>query len=131
MRLIDADKLNLWTALRPYCSSDVCCEVTDIINNAPTVNPYEWISVEDRLPEIEKTHIKDGNRWFDKSIRVLCVCKQKSGKVMVKEGYYELYTHVDGTKSNAPYWKIPGSIDKVTHWMPLPEPPINKEINND
>ena len=46
MRLIDADKLNLWTALRPYCSSDVCCEVTDIINNAPTVNPYEWISVE-------------------------------------------------------------------------------------
>ena len=38
MRLIDADKLNLWTALRPYCSSDVCCEVTDIINNAPTVS---------------------------------------------------------------------------------------------
>lgn len=51
MRLIDADKLYLWTALRPYCSSDVCCEVTDIINNAPTINPYEWISVEDRLPE--------------------------------------------------------------------------------
>ena len=49
-RLIDADKLNLWTALRPYCSSSVCCEVTDIINNTPTVNPYEWIRVEDRLP---------------------------------------------------------------------------------
>ena len=132
MRLIDADKLNrkkkyiFQTQGGCFPKSDWFIKADDIFA-APTVNPYEWISVEDRLPETEKTHIKDGNRWFDKSIRVLCVCKQKSGKVMVKEGYYELYTHADGTKSNAPYWRIPGSIDEVTHWMPLPEPPINNE----
>lgn len=77
----------------------------------------EWISVEDRLPEPE-TPIK----WRDykgyKSVRVLCVCKQKSGKILIKEGFYEKWEHND-----EPYWKIPGSIDSVTHWMPLPEPP--------
>lgn len=85
----------------------------------PTVNPYEWISVKDRLPEVD--HNKKGNRWYDSvSIRVLCACKQRSGKKMVKEGYCEF--HSDGSA----FWRIPGSIDSVTHWMPLPTPPIEK-----
>lgn len=74
----------------------------------------EWISVDERLPELE-----DGRNWGNhrpKSIRVLCVCQQRSGKTFVKEGYYELF-------SNKPCWRIPGSIDSVTHWMPLPKPP--------
>ena len=77
----------------------------------------EWISVEDRLPEIETENIRKRNRCYSESIRVLCVCKQKSGKVMVKEGYCRIYDddHIS--------WKIPGSIDSVTHWMPLPQPP--------
>lgn len=77
----------------------------------------EWISVDERLPELE-----DGRNWGNysaRSIRVLCVCKQRKGKVFVKEGYYELF-------SNKPCWRIPGSIDSVTHWMPLPEPPKMK-----
>ena len=82
----------------------------------------EWISVDDKLPEIETANIKEYSRHYSKSVRVLCVCKQKSGKVMVKEGYYE--TSSDGTRI---YWKIPGSIDLVTHWMPLPEPPKEDE----
>ena len=82
----------------------------------------EWISVDDMLPEIETTNIKEYSRHYSKSVRVLCVCKQKSGKVMVKEGYYE--TSSDGKRI---YWKIPGSIDSVTHWMPLPEPPMEDE----
>lgn len=73
----------------------------------------EWISVEERLPEIEDDR-KGGHR--PRSIRVLCVCQQKSGKRFVKEGYYELF-------NNTPCWRIPGSIDDVTHWMPLPKPP--------
>lgn len=79
----------------------------------------EWISVEDRLPEVDCSAVNYG-RKFQKSIRVLCACKQKSGKVMVKEGYCEVY-------KDTAYWKIPGSIDSVTHWMPLPPPPIEKE----
>lgn len=75
----------------------------------------EWISVEDRLPEIElgkKGRYNDGSV----SIRVLCACRQDSGKLMVKEGYCEFCSH-------GHYWRIPGSIDSVTHWMYLPKHP--------
>lgn len=77
----------------------------------------EWISVNDKLPEIEKEE-KRGDHKIKKSVRVLCACKQKSGKVLVKEGYYHIWDW-----SGEPYWRIPGNIDSVTHWMPLPEPP--------
>lgn len=77
-----------------------------------------WIDVKNSLPEIETTNFKRGNNRYSKSVRVLCVCKQKSGKRMVKEGYYET-----STRNNMPFWRIPGSIDEVTHWQPLPELP--------
>lgn len=84
----------------------------------------EWISVDERLPDLEPTLIKYGSMGYkQKSIRVLCACKQKSGKVMVKEGYYEVWVE---NPSHA-CWRIPGSIDSVTHWMPLPAPPTEKE----
>lgn len=85
-------------------------------------NQSEWISVEDRLPEVATTEKGWGDHKVQKSVRVLCVCKQKSGKILVKEGYYELLDY-----SDKPYWRIPGSIDSVTHWMPLPTPPTEKE----
>ena len=78
----------------------------------------EWISVNDRLPCLIDKRISRGNHYKYNSERVLCVCKQESGKVMVKEGYYEMWNG-----SSEPIWKIPGSIDNVTHWQPLPEPP--------
>ena len=70
--------------------------------------------VAERLPDLDGTKTDDWGR--QKSVRVLCSCTQKSGKVFVKEGYYVF--HGDDV-----YWRIPGSIDCVTHWMPLPEPP--------
>ncbi len=82
----------------------------------PITNEIEWISVDDRLPELEDNRM-GGRR--PTSIRVLCVCHQRSGKIFVKEGYYELF-------SNRPCWRIPGSIDSVTHWTPLPKPPKMK-----
>ena len=51
----------------------------------------KWISVKDRLPEIVSTH-KRYRSTIKKSIRVLCVCVQKSGKTMVKEGLNCLHT---------------------------------------
>lgn len=76
----------------------------------------KWIPVTERLPEVAITH---NNRWekSTESVHVLCYCKQRSGKRMVKEGSCKVYS--DGTI----YWAIPGTIDSVTHWMPLPEPP--------
>ena len=88
----------------------------------PLTQQSEWISVDERLPDLEPTLIKWGDCGYkQKSIRVLCACKQRSGKTLVKEGYCEVW--VD---SQIPHWKIPGSIDEVTHWMPLPEPPKMK-----
>ena len=84
----------------------------------PGYRKQEWISVDERLPEIEDGARTWGELKIRKSVRVLCACVQKSGKTFVKEGYCEVW----GASQRA-YWKIPGSIDKVTHWMPLPEPP--------
>ena len=86
-----------------------------LITNGVTVQ--EWISVDDKLPEV--VSIQKGYRsTVKKSIRVLCVCVQKSGKTMVKEGYCEWYNDYQ-----EPRWKIPGTIDEVTHWQYLPQPP--------
>lgn len=90
-------------------------DIVEMLENG--YRKQEWISVDERLPELE-----DGRNWGNhrpRSIRVLCVCQQRSGKTFVKEGYYELF-------SNKPCWRIPGSIDSVTHWMPLPEAPKMK-----
>lgn len=76
-----------------------------------------WISVNDRLPEVVSAK-REYKTFIKTSTRVLCVCVQKSGKTMVKEGY--CVWHENNPKA---YWKIPGTIDTVTHWMPLPEPP--------
>lgn len=81
------------------------------------VTVQQWISVKDKLPEIVSTHKRDRST-IKKSIRVLCVCVQKSGKTMVKEGYCEWYNDYP-----EPRWQIPGTIDDVTHWQYLPQPP--------
>lgn len=119
--------------LEPHMSGLACeyesgsCELTScrscnarniadhLISNGVTVQ--EWISVKDRLPEVVSTH-KGHRGTVKKSIRVLCVCVQKSGKTMVKEGYCEWYNDYP-----EPRWQIPGTIDKVTHWQYLPQPP--------
>ena len=96
-------------------SLDVDLTAENLIANGVTVQ--EWISVKDRLPEIVST-CKRYRSTIKKSIRVLCVCVQKSGKTMVKEGYCEWYNDYP-----EPRWQIPGTIDEVTHWQPMPQPP--------
>ena len=81
------------------------------------VTVQAWISVDDKLPDVVSIH-KGYRSTVKKSIRVLCVCVQKSGKTMVKEGYCEWYNDYQ-----EPIWKIPGTIDEVTHWQYLPYPP--------
>ena len=77
----------------------------------------KWIPVGERLPEAASTH-KHRRYTSQKSARVLCVCLQKDGKRMAKEGHCEWY---DGRPE--PIWRIPGTIDSVTHWMPMPDLP--------
>ena len=106
-----------------YCGVDIdptyLTELADhLIANGVTIETdnNKWIPVTERLPEVAITH---NSRWekSTESVHVICYCKQRSGKRMVKEGSCKVYS--DGTI----YWAIPGTIDSVTHWMPLPEPP--------
>lgn len=85
------------------------------LRSADVAPRAEWISVEERLPDIEP-HGK-GRYGGARSVKVLCACWQREGKTLVKEGYYE------PCGNGIVVWRIPGSIGSVTHWMPLPEPP--------
>lgn len=92
MRLIDADKADI-ERINCFYSSE--CHIEDVqewLDEQPTVNPYEWISVEDRLPEASGA----------------CIVCRFSG--------YVYKTFFSGTFPKA-----------ITHWMPLPAPPTEKE----
>ena len=93
MRLIDADKLDedisngSGTDLQKLFAA--CCVAT-----APTVNPYEWISVKERLPH-----------WSD-------------GKVLVFTKYgFSICERTVNSRWQGQH------ANWITHWMPLPEPP--------
>lgn len=80
----------------------------------------EWTKIDDGLPPKRLSH--KGTEWRDpywESERVLCVCKQNTGRTLVKEGYCKVWE--DGRIR----WMIPGEIHEVTHWGLLPEPPID------
>lgn len=101
-----------WTDFPKQCGVPVCAKFEE-------KNEGEWISVDERLPELEGKEKTWGDIKIQDSVRVLCACRQKSGKTLVKEGFYQLW-------GNGIKWRIPGSIDAVTHWMPLPQPPKMK-----
>ena len=101
-----------------HCNHPPCYRVKFAVDNliANGVTVQKWIPVTERLPEVAIIH---KSRWEQstESVHVLCACKQKSGKRMVKEGSCKVYA------SGTIYWMIPGTVDSVTHWMPLPQPP--------
>ena len=84
-----------------------------IIDNGVTVQ--EWISVKDRLPELHEEAIKDEGEtirymvsnpflaYTDKGVMTVCVYIVQDGR--------EWWNEDSGTEH------------KVTHWMPLPQPP--------
>ena len=113
VELLGKAKNEFWRSREKHNGTEFVADY--LIANGVTVQ--EWISVRDRLPEIVSTH-KRYRSTIKKSIRVLCVCVQKSGKTMVKEGYCEWYNDYP-----QPIWQIPGTIDEVTHWQYLPQPP--------
>lgn len=78
------------------------------------VNPYRWISVEERLPETCAE-----TRSFYHSVTVLA---SENGRIMMgyftaskDDGSYD-FTGVDSHKKFYDF-------AKPSHWMPLPEPP--------
>ena len=78
----------------------------------------KWISVEDRLPEDEKT--------------VICWCKAIQTVVAKDDGFVEFaeYYYFDNGHTSGFDWDFGDINDNhlgaVTHWMPLPDPPEDK-----
>lgn len=109
---LNGEVVCLGTKEKDLCSYPSCASYKEKILNG-------WIkTTSNTLPPISK-HCID----HDETIRVLCCCKQKSGKRFVRDGYFEVWTY-DGKK----FWraKVSGTIDKVTHWMLMPKLPEEK-----
>ena len=113
-RMTDREKLIeiLRVPIYPHLDADPAEVVADyLLDNGVTFATdtnvgSKWISVEDRLPEESGTYISTA---FDgHAMRVTFVKWQKRNR------HWEL----TGARS---YWKI-------THWIPLPEPP--KEVDH-
>ena len=66
-----------------------------------------WVPVEERLPEVS-------NSWGVSDI-VLCIISDPSGYPPPNPG---LCVYLEDGR-----WTCHGQIVRVTHWMPLPEPP--------
>lgn len=117
MRMIDADAL-----LKRYDETHVGPPgaARKLIEEAPTVGG--WISVKDSLPnEYEYTYEGD---TYSESGYYLCHIGHDRDKAVWPEVLVG-YT-VNGK------WHIEGDYmldDKITHWMPLPEPP--EEVSGD
>lgn len=98
-----------------YEADAVTMQGVKIINQFPSVNaaPVGWISVKDKLPEPE--HEFDARNWY--------LVALSNG--VVKELAYEFHNH-----SIFGYgWRE--TAYPVTHWMPLPEPPMSARMDGD
>lgn len=80
----------------------------------------KWISVDERLPEddLSEEHEK-------KTIKVLVAIKAKNGITIRTQERFRDYTY-SNVGDPIIFWTWRFSHGKVTHWMPLPEPPMLK-----
>lgn len=106
IRPIDANKFEVIGGIIPdgydvdsYLAG--CKEILDMIDNAPTLEYPKWISVKERLPEIDAEVL-----------------------IYTDEGLYDVAQYSGGER----FWTLERNPDcwvtasGVTHWMPLPEP---------
>ena len=117
MRLIDADKLTetINKALETPCYNayqdgyDAALNtLLDYIADMPTIPAAQWIRVEERLPGWSGDYI--------------CVSRDKNGR--------EWVIPAEWSREMKTWFGRFGEIrNKVTHWMPLPEPP--EEVRDD
>ena len=131
MRLIDADNMAVVESeAYLYAQSRIKDEMTRSVNavvhtkiqqliaDTPTVDAAEvlrgmWISVKDRLPEPKEIFNKNSEDEFSLSSPVLTFGKNCFAIAMVeRDEHHEIFVSFEGD-----------TIEEVTHWRPLPEPP--------
>lgn len=91
---------------------------------AADVAPVGWISVKDKLPEPEQDVLVIAHGW--------------SGRLLYIGSYQRMEAETSwltGVTSKASDWSLWGwsylREPEVTHWMPLPEPPMSARMDGD
>lgn len=91
---------------------DTICSDCLVPENAPTLTPpNEWVSVEEKLPEVDDSVLVNIIDTFDNRENIV-ITKYTIGLNLKMEWL--------GFEHNS---------FKVTHWMPLPAPPTKDENN--
>lgn len=106
MRTIDADELKQDLLNKSFYPAIVAAA----IKRAPTVNPYEWISIEDDKPK--------KNNYY--------LCWRMTSRCGDKETWQidKLYWEDNLWLMHHNTFKV---VDYVTYWTYLPTPPTEKE----
>ena len=108
MRLIDADKIRYSWMIDTDGEEHDGITLQSIIRKMPTINPYEWISINNKLPEQNQEVLTCRGRCIGNLINV--------------------YTYMGDNQweDNYGYWNS-AEGEGITHWMPLPKLPKVKE----
>ena len=109
MRLIDADDLEKDLLNKSFYPTLVAASIA----RAPTINPYEWIGVKDRLPD---------------DIGYFLVWNNKKCQIEIKF-FYRLPPNLplDTYVGVREYFGNVSDYKDITHWTYLPMSPIAKE----
>lgn len=106
MRLIDADKMRenlVWCKSQSSSYNDYWDDVIERLDAQPTVSG--WVSVKDRLPEHGKRYLIYATSGDNKIGHITTAAFG---------GHFAL-------SGRCAYWK-------VTHWMPLTQPPEDEDV---
>lgn len=129
--------------------------MADIVDESRRRNKEKspWISVKDRLPEVEKrvlVCVARHSQYTNKDYALVTCAIYEDGKVDVEdscwmcewgdydeeadiihvpEGWYEYHEYGNVEEDGIAFIGDSGYLsEKVTHWMPLPEPPTEVEV---
>ena len=140
MRLIDADSIKI----PHFCLATDRIKMMDAINDAPTIEPSEWIPCSERLPEPCKEVLLTCEvrpiglkpfRYVCKAEWIPRFCKEglhvnwdieaceyceEDDEYYPHEGWYELISNWDD-------YSVIGIEDFEIAWMPLPKPYKEKD----
>ena len=78
----------------------------------------EWISVKDRLPELEGDFIVFGKPYANKGHAIALACFQDDGEWVEADDTFG-WVFLDKEIYASGF----SELENVTHWQPLPEPP--------
>lgn len=102
-RLIDANALK--EGFLYYAGRMTAHAIAEQIDKAPTINPPEWISVDDRMPE---------------KVGLYLICRNGKVECAYRQNFLG-FSAIWNNDLTGGYSIIPDK--EVTHWMPLPEAP--------